>query len=927
PVPACTFDNVQQLAGYTEGLALKTDGTVWAWGAQQGAPYCRKVSGLPTAVAVAASDTDSVVLAADGSVWQWPSVNGIPSLIAPAKVANLPPAASIAAGRSFAVAVTQDGSVYTWGAANQYGQLGQGHFKAGPFGAQQVPGLSGITAVAAGPDFTLALASDGTVWGWGRNNHMWDNTWDSAATPRHLSGLTDVARIAAGTWTGAVTKTDGTVWLWGTVYHNNSSVEPVQVPGLTGAVALSLGYDHLLALMPDGSVLAYGDNYYYELGTGDTLRYEEPVAPLPFALDLQPPTWVNGQVIAEPGEGFIKVDAAGATDDYAVVGYDVYLNGKLTQPDLPVRLLPYSVPGLATDADYTVRLEAIDASGRRSTNGPTATVRTLPDKTPPIWFNPRLNAYTVGQTGMRLIWNPAYGAELGGYRIYANGQLVQDVPYQNSSDMRTDITGLTPDTDYQIQVQAYDRYKNESTDGPTVSVHTLPVRNVAATAATGTYYGLVAGINGDVWGWGDNLAGEISPSAKAGIYQRPFVVAGATDITAVSVGLYHTLALRGDGTVWSWGASDNGRLGRDTRPYPTSVGYVPDLGNIVSVSAGCYHSLAARADGTVWAWGYNAYKQLGDGTTIDRSSPVQVKGLSGVSSVAAGCYYSLALKSDGTVWMWGALSPGVSGASAPASPTRVGSLTNVVAITAGASHALAVTADGSVWAWGTNTSGQIGDGTTTNRWTPVKVGGLTGVSSVAAGAAHSVALKSDGSVWAWGDNSVGQIGDGMPGGIRKAPVSVAVQPVTAIASGSGSNTSLAVGADGAIWAWGAGGQGQLGDDLTHFDYSAVPVQVRFPGTDTTPPTWPDDSALSAPSIRETELTLSWTAALDETAIGHYQIFQNNDLIAMVPGDTTSYTVKGLQSKSAYQFRIAAGDVAGNWTSGPSLAVTTPGKDT
>ncbi|WP_308686753.1 hypothetical protein [Stigmatella ashevillensis] len=83
-------------------------------------------------------------------------------------------------------------------------------------------------------------------------------------------------------------------------------------------------------------------------------------------------------------------------------------------------------------------------------------------------------------------------------------------------------------------------------------------------------------------------------------------------------------------------------------------------------------------------------------------------------------------------------------------------------IAAAASHSLAVRPDGTVWAWGSNSSGQLGDGTTSQRTVPGAVPGLSGGVAVAAGVSHSLAVRSDGTAWASGANSNGQIGDGGP---------------------------------------------------------------------------------------------------------------------------------------------------------------------
>jgi len=233
-------------------------------------------------------------------------------------------------------------------------------------------------------------------------------------------------------------------------------------------------------------------------------------------------------------------------------------------------------------------------------------------------------------------------------------------------------------------------------------------------------------------------------------------------------GIYHTLALRSDGTVWAWGQNGAGQLGDGTTTNRKTPVRVLELTDVVGV-AGSNHSLALKSDGTVWAWGYNNSGQLGDGTTTDRNTPVQVLGITGVVSIAAGTWHNLALKNDGTVWAWGYNNNGQLGdgtTTLRTTPVQVLGITGVVSIAAGSWHSLAFKNDGTVWAWGYNNYGQLGDGTTTQRNTPVQVSGLTGIAGltgvvdIAAGYFHSLALKSDGTVWAWGSNSEGLLGNG-----------------------------------------------------------------------------------------------------------------------------------------------------------------------
>jgi len=190
-----------------------------------------------------------------------------------------------------------------------------------------------------------------------------------------------------------------------------------------------------------------------------------------------------------------------------------------------------------------------------------------------------------------------------------------------------------------------------------------------------------------------------------------------------------------------------------------------------AIAGGNYWMFALKGDGTVWAWGRNVYGLLGDNTTTDRYLPVQVKGSGGVGfltdvkAIAATAWAGLAvLKEDGTVWDWGYNNFGQLGDDTTTdrwTPVQVtgaggaGYLTGMKGVSAGFLHTVALKNDGTVWAWGYNMYGQLGDNTSDNRTAPVQVKGpggagfLTGMKAVSAGYAHSMALKTDGTVWAW----------------------------------------------------------------------------------------------------------------------------------------------------------------------------------
>ena len=161
--------------------------------------------------------------------------------------------------------------------------------------------------------------------------------------------------------------------------------------------------------------------------------------------------------------------------------------------------------------------------------------------------------------------------------------------------------------------------------------------------------------------------------------------------------------------------------------------------------------------------------------------------------------------------------------------TAISGLPAIQAVATGYDHSLALARDGSVWAWGRNGSGQIGDGSTTDRFLPVQVTGLDGilVTEVAVGKSHSLALDQNGAVWAWGYNGEGQLGDGTQLQ-RLAPVRVkGLDPVQHIAAGVASLHSLALTREGRIWSWGSNAFGQLG--LGEADDQPHPTPQTIPG--------------------------------------------------------------------------------------------------
>ena len=327
--------------------------------------------------------------------------------------------------------------------------------------------------------------------------------------------------------------------------------------------------------------------------------------------------------------------------------------------------------------------------------------------------------------------------------------------------------------------------------------------------AAGSSHAVTLKNDGTVWGWArDRRAGMTIANTRVDELHIPRQVRNLNNITSISAGWMHTSALRDDGTVWSFGYNYYGQLGDGTRASSVSSAarQAQGLTNVTAISAGGSHTVALRDDGTAWAWGRNRSGELGDGTTTMRTTPVQVQGLSNIASIATGSSYTIALRNDGTVWAWGSNQYGRLGNdnintwSHTHTPRQVQELSNVTAISASWNHALALKDDGTVWAWGNNSNGQLGHDTAASNIRPVQVQGITDVIAISAGLAHSIALRSDGTVWAWGRNSDWQLGNNSS---TDSAVPVQVQNLNGItAISTRVSHSLALRYDGYVWAWG-----------------------------------------------------------------------------------------------------------------------------
>ncbi|MFO0670478.1 MAG: hypothetical protein U0235_12760 [Polyangiaceae bacterium] len=252
------------------------------------------------------------------------------------------------------------------------------------------------------------------------------------------------------------------------------------------------------------------------------------------------------------------------------------------------------------------------------------------------------------------------------------------------------------------------------------------------------------------------------------------------------------------------------------------------LANAQTVVVGAASACAIVAGGHVKCWGDGSYGQLGNGSAAAASTPVPVPSLT-ASALAMGAYHVCAVVGGGvSCWghnTYGSLGAGAFAPSSSSSPIKVSGIAAALAISSGQYHTCAIVGAGDVKCWGNNSSGQVGDGTTTNAFSPVAVTGVSGATAIATGIVHSCAIVSGGAVKCWGNNAFGQLGAAsIAGGLSTSPTPIDVTGISGAQSivAGGYHTCVIV-TGGGVKCWGYNDFGQLGDGTTTSSVSPVDV--------------------------------------------------------------------------------------------------------
>lgn len=661
--------------------------------------------GIPSAatnlVAVTSSGTDITALRADGSVLVWGLAEDYAQLNAPPGLSNV---VAVASGGGVIAALKADGQITGWG---------------WNYAAMNVPpGLSNIISIALAGNSLFALRNDGAVLVFGDNEParrltrgLHDavalSTWGGLALrsdgtvvsfssdvllPPPSSDLTNALAIALGRSNAQAILADGSITQWGTIYDSSLLPQPT---ALHDFIAVSNGGDHVLALRANGEVVGWGSDGQRQASVPPDLHgvaaisagYSHSMA----LVDDGPPRLFQqpldvGALIG--GNARLAANAFGAPP----LRYQWRVDG-LTLIGATNAVLALDDLSYFDDGTYDVVVSNDHGSVTSRTARITVQLSAPFDVT--VQVEPATGAALIGSSALLSAF--AEGTAPFAYRWFHNGAPILE---SREPILRLNQVQFTDAGEYTVvAANAF----GSSTSAP---VRLTPIQ-VAV--------------------WGDNFDRQLETPPSA------------TNLAAVSAGMYHTVGLRADGTVMVWGNTpiDGGMHPGGTLQPPA------DLSNVVAVAAGGGFNVALKADGRVVGWGDNSWGQISG-----------LSQWSNIVAVAADYNHTLGLRADGTV-----LARGANFAQQSAVPPD---LNDGIAIAAGWEASTVLRSDGSVVQWGTGQK--------------VPDGGRHDIVAIAPG----IDLRKDGTVSAWPD-----------------PTAEGLAPIVAI-SGS-RDRQLILRADGTVW--------------------------------------------------------------------------------------------------------------------------------
>ena len=849
----------QVTAGTSYSVARRSDSTLWAWGLnsvyQLGIGTTINQS---SPIQIGTSSWSQVnaghdhVLAIDSStsnLWTWGNANSTFVLTTPASWSQL------SAGASHVLAIRNDNTLWSWG-YNLTGQLGDGTSisKSSPVQVVSTPSKS-WNSVYAGDSHSVAIDSNNLMYAWGLN------------ASGQLGLLTNTSTKIAPVLVNGTVATDASInnYTLTNVGASMTNFSPFTSPGTTGFSGVFNGSSdyYLLPAGASSTTAAAGaftiEAWVYSTaatGNAPTIAsswYNGSASLCSWVFNISATNTITFSYgIGSTNSGFTGTSQFVLQNSWYHVAIvrnssnlvTLYVNGvaDITTATIAGTLNTNSngpkigsqdnsshgwllgwqgyisnfrfVNGTAVyTSNFTPSITPLTATQSANVNGsPSAAIAsgtailTMQNLVAPqSWSQVTAGAsYTMARRSDSTMWG--WGIN-NVYQLGIGDALSRSSPVQIGTSSWYQVSA---GFDHTLAIDSTTR--NIYTWGNINSVYGFTTNYSWTQVATSGNHSLAIRSDGSLWTWGLNSAGQLGNGAT--INQSSPVQVGTSSWSQIYAGDSHTVGITITNYMYAWGLNASGQLGNGTtvnQSVPAQIGLI-GTSSWTQVTAGVSFTMARRSDSTLWAWGLNSVYQLGIGTTINQSSPIQI-GTSSWSFVSAGVDHSVAIDTiTSNIWTWGNVNS-VFTLTTPYSWTQVSE---------GLSHTLAIRSDSTLWAWGYNANGQLGDGTSISKSSPVQVG-TSSWASVAAGDLHSVGISATTKLlFAWGNNATGQLGDGTSIS-KSSPIQIGTSSWTSVSAGLSYTLGITVSPAYKMYTWGVNSSGQLGDG-TSINKSS-PVQV------------------------------------------------------------------------------------------------------